>query len=293
VTQISRPVLILGLSTAALLLGAAGVVSDLASLAMANDTVSHTIAVPAVVAVLLYWNRQAILASGGTSRLGMLAGVVLVVAGLGLATATHAAQSSYDALMLDVFGVVVAWYGLFVACLGGGAVRAALFPLAFLLLAVPIPTVVLDGATRFLKDGSTEAVAGLFSLTGTPFLREGYVFHLPGTAIEVADECSGIRSSIGLLLTSLLAGHMYLRRGWSMVALVATVLPVVILKNGVRIVVLSILAIRVDPGYLTGQLHHEGGVLIFLLALVLLAPVLMVLRRVETPTVPIPMAQRT
>jgi hypothetical protein len=42
----------------------------------------------------------------------------------------------------------------------------------------------------------------------------------------------------------------------------------------------------VDPEFLTGQLHHEGGIVFFLLALALLAPVLFVLRRLE-PRAPI------
>ena len=57
--------------------------------------------------------------------------------------------------------------------------------------------------------------------------------------------------------------------------------PLTILKNGIRIVTLSLLAIHVDPGFLTGQLHHDGGVLFFLLTLAMMAPVLAWLRRSE------------
>jgi len=108
------------------------------------------------------------------------------------------------------------------------------------------------------------------------------VFSLPMFAIEVADACSGIRSSIALLLTGLLAGHMFLRDSWAKACVVAAILPVTILKNGIRIVTLSMLAIHVDPEFLTGQLHHEGGVVFFVLGLVILAPVLAVLRKSET-----------
>ena len=65
-----------------------------------------------------------------------------------------------------------------------------------------------------------------------PYYREGFVFSLPNVAIEVADECSGIRSSIALVLTALLAGHMSLVTGWKKVVLVAVALPLTILKNG-------------------------------------------------------------
>jgi len=75
-----------------------------------------------------------------------------------------------------------------------------------------------------------------------------------------------------LTLTTLLAGHMFLRSPWKKAVLVLAVVPLTILKNGIRIVTLSLLAMHVDPGFLTGQLHHEGGIVFFLLALVLLFP---------------------
>ena len=139
----------------------------------------------------------------------------------------------------------------------------------------------LDAAVGVLKTGSTEVVSTLFTLTGTPFFRDGFVFTLPQFAIEVADECSGIRSSIALVLTSLLAGHTFLQSGWTRALLVVAVLPVTILKNGIRIVGLSLLSIHVDPSFLKGQMHREGGVVFFLLALAMLAPVFALLRRSE------------
>jgi exosortase/archaeosortase family protein len=56
---------------------------------------------------------------------------------------------------------------------------------------------------------------------------------------------------------------------------------VMILKNGVRIVTLTLLASYVDPGFLYGRLHREGGVVFFLLGLLLLFPVLWLLQRGE------------
>jgi exosortase/archaeosortase family protein len=107
------------------------------------------------------------------------------------------------------------------------------------------------------------------------------VFTLPGFIVEIADECSGIRSSIALLLTSLLAGDMLLNSGWKKALLVAAVLPVTVFKNGIRIVALSLLSIHVDPSFLEGQLHRDGGIAFFLLAIAMMAPVLAALVRLE------------
>src|SRR5262249_57722326 len=110
---------------------------------------------------------------------------------------------------------------------------------------------------------------------------EGYVCKLASWSMEIADECSGIRSSIALLLTTLLAGHLFLNRTSHRLLVVAAVLPIAIVKNGVRIVSLSLLATHVDPKFLTGQLHHDGGVVFFLLGLGLLMPLFVFFHNAE------------
>jgi len=156
-----------------------------------------------------------------------------------------------------------------------------LFPLLFLAFTIPIPAAPLGLAVRFLKQGSSDMVDALFSLTGTTYHREGFVFTLPTVSIEVADECSGIRSSIALLLTTLLAGHTFLSTGWKKAVLVAAIVPLTILKNGIRIVGLTLLAVHVNPSFLTGQLHHEGGIVFFVMALLMLEPLFYLLRKSE------------
>jgi exosortase len=191
------------------------------------------------------------------------------------------ATADITALAVRVAALVVLWIGGFLLLFGARAARAAAFPLGFLAFTVPLPPVVLDSMTQVLKAGSADAVALLFTLTGTPYFRSAFVFELPSVAIEVADACSGIRSSIALTLTSLMAGHLFLDRPWAKAVLVTVVLPITIVKNAIRIVTLSLLAVHVSPSFLTGQLHHDGGVLFFLLALSLLAPIMMLLRRWE------------
>jgi exosortase len=244
-----------------------------------DETASHTVLVPLVTIGLLYQGRKTVFESLGTAW-GV--GFAMVAGGLALLAAAPAGEAGAGpALRWTIGALVVLWAGGFVLCYGAAAARAALFPLLFLVFTIPFPDALLDRAVLLLKNGSTEMVAGLFALTGTPFYREGYVFTLAGFTIEIADECSGIRSSIALVMTSLLAGHLFLGRLWAKALLVAAVLPLTIVKNGVRITGLSLLATHVDPGFLAGRLHHDGGIVFFALTLAMLAPVLGLLRRSE------------
>ena len=257
------------------------VLNDLYAYSRNDETASHLILIPVVTAGLIWMDREGIL---DAPRTAVREGAAVIAAGLALAVIAMMLPSGTPpspALIAAVAAIGLLWAGGFILFFGTHASRAALFPLAFLVFMVPIPQPVVDAAVRFLKDGSTEATAVLFRLSGTPFFREAYVFALPTVTIEVADACSGIRSSIALLLTSLLAGHMYLRTTWAKVALLLFIVPLSILKNAIRIVTLTLLAVYVDPGYLDGQLHHDGGMVFFGLSLLIMAPFLALLRRWE------------
>jgi exosortase len=152
-----------------------------------------------------------------------------------------------------------------------------------LLWIIPIPALIIESFRYFLQVGSTECVNIGFHLTGIPVLREGFVFHLPTQSIEVAKECSGIRSSLCLILLTLVIAHECLRGNFRRALLVLATVPIVILKNGVRIVLLTLGAIYIDPSFLTGPLHHEGGIVFFLIGMAMLIPVIAILKRGDAP----------
>jgi exosortase len=103
-----------------------------------------------------------------------------------------------------------------------------------------------------------------------PAFREGFQFSLPGLTIEVAKECSSIRSGTALFITGLLAGYAFIRSPWRRACLVALTIPIAMFTDGVRIVILTWLTVHVDRGYLYGSLHHEGGAVFSLISVVAL-----------------------
>ena len=255
---------------------------DLMKAAMRSDYYSHIVLIPFVSAYLLFVRRKEIFADieyafapgAAVSAVGVLLYGLARMVPLGLNKNDFSALVTLAALFFVV--------GAFILIFGLQAFRAARFALLFLLFMVPVPTALMDGIVRILQLGSTEFVALLFAITPTPVLREGIVFHLPNISISVAPECSGIRSSMALVITSVLAGHMFLKKGWNKALLVLAVIPVTMFKNGIRIVTLSLFAVYVDTRVLTDSaLHTDGGILFFILALCLMAPILFVLRRSE------------
>jgi exosortase len=246
--------------------------------AWVDETASYVLLVPLVTFALLVIERRSVFAAVGSDW--VLAAGMLVAAGL-LGVVARRAASPADCLSLGAAAVVFSLLAGFAGCYGLSAMRAAAFPLAFLLFTVPVPEPLLNAAIAFLQKWSAEATQVLFTVTGTTFHREGNVFTLPDLVIEVAKECSGIRSSAGLLLTTLLAGHIALRSAWTKALLALAVIPVTVLKNAIRIVSLSLLSIHVDRGFMEGWLHRSGGIVFLVIAMGLLLPVLTLLSRLE------------
>jgi exosortase len=249
-----------------------------------HESSSHVVLIPLISIYLLYTERQRIfqvvrssIIPGGTA---VLAALVLYVLGAQRLSTNESGQSLTNVTL----AIVLLWLAGFLLCYGTTAWREASFSLLFLFLMVPLPPALLDSTIYYLQRGSTEIAYILFRLVGIPVLREGFILHTPHQSIEVAKECSGIRSSLALFITCLLAAHLFLRTKWKMLIFVLLAFPLAILKNGIRITTLTLLAVYVNPSFLTGSFHHDGGFVFFFLALAILAPILLALQKSERQT---------
>ena len=184
-------------------------------------------------------------------------------------------------LSANMLALVVWWIAAFILCFGTGAFRHALFPLCFLLWVVPFPDFLLNPIVTLLQQGSASAARLLFLAAGIPVVQHGTLVHIPGLTLEVAPECSSIRSSLILLVTTMVLAQLLLRSFWRTALVVAVVIPLSVAKNGLRIFVLGVLATRVDPSFLTGRLHRQGGIIFLLVALAAIVSLLWMLRRGE------------
>lgn len=268
-------------------------VKELVQLSLLNDDISYVVIIPFLVAGLLFLERRHIPLTGSLDK---FSGSFFLLLASCLALLTYFSRAgSLDHLQLSgyILSLILFWVAGFALLYGRSALRAAQFPLGFLLLTVPPPDFLLGRIVYILQAGSAWVTGALFELLRIPFLREGFVFHLPSVNIEIAQECSGIRSSMALLILALLIAHFQLKSSTGRIAFVVCGLFMMILKNGIRIATLTLLAVYVDPSFLFGRLHQQGGVVFFLMGLLLLVPVLALLKRGEswwrarqTPQVP-------
>src|SRR5262249_16784162 len=210
-----------------------------------------------------------------------LAAMVCALPALLLITWSHFANSRGPGLTVAVFALVLLFVAGFFFLFGREGGRRSWFPLTFLLFAIPLPPLLLQKFIYWLQAGSAAVAEFFFEISGFPVMREGFVFRLPRISIEVAQECSGIRSSIALLILAVLVAHFSFRPLWKKLVFVAAGLLMMLIKNGIRIATLTLLANYVDPDFLYGKLHRQGGIVFFLIGLALLLPVFFYLRRGE------------
>jgi exosortase len=253
---------------------------QLLRMSLDNELYSHISMIPLTSLCILIFSRKRIFSETNWGWVGIF------LVGLGSAALLSANRigglNKNDYLSMVMSGAVLWVIGSFVLAYGSRAFKEAMFPLLFLGFVIPIPTFILGPFVDLLLIGSAYSAEQLFNLTGVPVHRDGFTFALPGITIEVAQQCSGIRSSIALIITSVFAGYLFLQKGWSRLILVLSFFPITVFKNAMRIVTLSLLASYVDTRFITGSwLHKSGGIPFFAVGLALMAPVLWALVKWE------------
>jgi len=251
------------------------------NLALNSDAHTYILLILPLSLGLIYLGR---IESSSIVRREWRSGLVITGAALALHLLAgwnvfHLSESSN--LSLNVAALVTFWIGSVILCFGIRTFQTHLFALCFLFLIVPMSEHTVGCVTEFLQQKSAWASAVLFRAAGVPVTRDGVMLSIPGLDIEVATECSSIRSSTILMVMTLMLGQLFLRSWWRKTLLVLVSTALAVAKNAIRIFTIAELGTRVDPGYLDGKLHHQGGIIFFAIAVLGVVVLLWLLRRNE------------
>jgi exosortase len=239
----------------------AGVIRDLATQWWQEPEYSHGFAVPIFAAFLIYRDSGRIFRvrpeSSNSGFLLILAAVLLLLAG-------RIALELY----LTRVSLVVLLCGLVAFLFGWRMLRVLAFPLSYLLLMIPLPSIVYNQITFPLQLLASRLASAGLQLASLPVLREGTLLSVPGYSMDVAEACSGVRS-LHALLALFLAFLFVAEDRWRVrSALLILVFPVAILSNAFRVFGAGLLGSRLGPVWADGFLHTFSGWLIFLCGLI-------------------------
>jgi exosortase len=227
-----------------------------------DDNMGHGFFVPIMAGVIAWQRRRELLA---TPRQPNILGLFIVIfAGLLSVAATLGAElfSARVSFVLALFGTVL--------YLGGTRwMKILLFPLALLLLMIPIPAIIYSALTMKLQTLASELGELMISAMGIPVLREGNTLKLPSQTLDIAEACSGIRSLMTLLFLSLFISYFMDKKVWMRWALLIATVPIAIGANGVRVATTGLLS-EIDTKLATGVYHEVEGYIVYIVALVAL-----------------------
>jgi exosortase len=163
--------------------------------------------------------------------------------------------------------LVAALYSL----IGAAALRQLWFPLFYLVFAFPPPETVVWAVTMPMKMGVSQAAVSLLHAVGYPIGGEGVVIYVGQYQLLVAAACSGLNSIISLSAITLF--YIYLRHeaNWRYALLLALlIVPVALLANFIRVLILILLTYHAGEAAAQGFLHNFAGLSMFMIALLVM-----------------------
>lgn len=218
------------------------------------------------------------------------AGLAVLLASLFLHLAACFARVNF-AQGFALLGVVV---GMVLLLWGRPVFRRLWFPVAFLAFMVPLPDVTIGEANYWLSRGAAWMGVELANLAGVVVSRKGVeVFLMGDKHLTIANVCNGLRTLISLLAFGALYAYVCRLRGAGRLVLFVLTVPVAVVANGIRILVLILVADIWDVKTALGWFHDSSGIMIYVLAFLFMFGlerfILWFLRKIRRPVAVVPL----
>ena len=181
----------------------------------------------------------------------------------------YAFSRAFDFLALEVLAMGGVLLALFYGYFGLEAAKRMWFPIVYLLFVVPIPGWVIDAITGPLKSYVSVSATWLLTHAGYPIVREGVTLYVAQYQLLVEDACAGLNSLISLTAISLFYIYISHNASWRYSAfLMLWIIPVALLANLVRVMILVLITYHFGNAAAQGFLHSTAGLVMFATALI-------------------------
>ncbi len=145
------------------------------------------------------------------------------------------------------------------------------FPLIYLAFIFPPPETVVYAITLPMKIAISEGAVYLLSILGYPIGHSGVWIQIGQYQLLVAAACSGLNSIVSLAVLGTF--YIYIRhaaRGIRSFLLMLLIVPVAILANFIRVLILILLTYHFGESVAQGFMHNFAGLTMFAAALLFL-----------------------
>lgn len=219
-----------------------------------------------IVVCWLFWQKRNDIINAPVKPSAVLGWISLI---LSLLAFIVGRSQSIDTI--EVAALVPMLIGVLLLMRGWQAVRAAWFPLLFLLFLIPLPGLLVEIITGSLKQHVSGVAEEILYAAGYPIARMGVMLSIGQYKLLVADACSGLNSMFSLSALGLLYLYLMKYRSWLHNGLLLlAVLPIAFAANVIRVMALVLITYYFGDEAGQGFAHAAAGMVLFVAALMLL-----------------------
>jgi exosortase B len=227
-----------------------------------TDEFGHAPLILAIVAWLFWQARDRLALTADAQRAG--SGWLVLALGLALYALGRTAGLSSVEFASQIFIIAA----VLLLLRGPQALRAAWFPVFYLVFMVPLPGTMVDALTEPLKHWISIIVVDVLHAAGYPIGRSGVMITVGRYELLVADACSGLNSMFSLAALGALFIHVMGRMSrWHTALLVLAIVPIAFAANIVRVASLVLITYHFGDAAGQGFLHGAAGIVLMLVAL--------------------------
>ncbi|MCA9405370.1 MAG: exosortase [Candidatus Omnitrophica bacterium] len=229
----------------------------------ASSYYSHGWLIPIVTIVLIYLQRDELVK---IERKESGWGIVLIVIGLLI----HLISAVLRIYFTSGFSMMFVIPGLILFFWGKETLSKIAFPVAFLVFMIPLPMVLITNISFKMKLFAAQIATYMLNDLGVRAIRSGSTIYMNTSSVVVDDVCSGLKylislTALGSIFAYWLKGSMLKR-----IFLFLCTLPIAIISNVARIILLALISEIWGTEYATGTIHDVLGFTVFVVAFVLL-----------------------
>jgi exosortase len=193
----------------------------------------------------------------------------LVVALLVPSLLVYVFGRAFGFLALEALALGGVFVAIFYSWFGLEALKRMWFPVLYMAFVVPIPGWILTLITAPMKEYVSLSATWLLGKAGYPIIREGVTLYVAQYQLLVEDACAGLNSLISLTAISLFYIYILHNASWRYALfLMLWIIPVALLANLVRVVILVLITYHMGNAAAQGFLHSTAGLVMFATALI-------------------------
>ncbi len=223
-----------------------------------SDYLAHGYLIP-VTSIGLLWLRRARIREDLATATSPALGPAVVLA----AALFHSGALLAEAGTFAGIGIVATIAATAYAVGGQRLLRTLALPVGFLLLMVPPPGFLQDRLLFGLKEIVIRVSVGLLQAFGYSIAATGNRIFVPGHELFVANACSGLTSIVTLMPLGVVVAYFLSHGTWRRLLIVASIVPIAVLGNMLRVVLTVVLVSAGGMEYAEGLVHESFGVATF------------------------------